>query len=121
MRVDGQLHARARAVRERGQVRQTGGGPQLGLVGVGSEDAEHAAHLGERRPARRSDQCEGLLGLLRVAGGHRTGHLGAHRDDGQMMGHHVVELPGDPQAFVRHGLPGGEFRVRPRAPDWPPP
>ena len=68
-------------------------------VGV-AQQADHPAHRGQRVGAGPLDAGERPAQLLRLAAGDQLGGLRLQHDAGDVVGHHVVQLPGQFQALV---------------------
>jgi hypothetical protein len=87
-----------------------------GCLGVLAQHAEQAAHLGQPGPGGVADRGQALGARRGQPGGGQPGGLGLHRDHRDVVGHHVVQLAGDPgplppgQVIGQHllgGLAGG--------------
>src|SRR4051794_40550276 len=65
-----------------------------------------AARAPPRRPRAGLDADQGGPGLARVAVEDDAGRAGLHAHDADVVGHDVVQLPGDPDAFGEDGAAG---------------
>jgi hypothetical protein len=97
-------------VHQRGKVVEAGGraeGARLGAV-AGPEHAEEATHLAQGGAGGGLDGLQGPLGGGGIPGGHHPPRAGMHRHHAHAVGHHVVQLSGDPQPFLGDG-PAGQL------------
>ena len=86
--------------------RQCGGlGVALVRAGRGgraaAEDTEHSPHVAQGQSTRRVDRIDRLACVRRSKLERPTRGTGLDDDDAHVMGHDVMELAGDPFAFVR--------------------
>ncbi len=91
------------------QARQVVQARLRGLVGLavgGPQHPEQAAHLGERSARGGGDLPELGDGGLGQALDPVRGAVGLDGDHRHVVGDHVVQLPGDPGAFLQQGAPG---------------
>jgi hypothetical protein len=96
----------ANRVGQPGQVGQAGLRDKLGIAGA-SDDAEHAAGLGEGVAAGRHDRLQGVAGSCRLIAAERRGRpLRLDDDHAEGVRDHVVEFAGDPLPFGRGGERG---------------
>jgi hypothetical protein len=62
-------------------------------VGLAAQHPDHAAHRGHRVPARRLDRGERAVDVVGGGAGDHRRRLRGHDDAGDVVGHHVVQLP----------------------------
>ncbi len=95
-------------VEEVGELPQTGLGTTVGrTVGVLAEHAQQPPHLDERGAGRVADRDQPARALVRHAGGGEAGGVRLQREHRDVVGHHVVEVAGDPGTFAA-GHVGGQ-------------
>ena len=123
--VDDQVHrqaGRADAVGQRGQVAEAGLRGEPGLLVRFAQDAQQAAHLGQRLPPGVLDLFQGRRGRAP----RRPCPGGLQDDHAEVMGDDIVQFAGDPGAFGGDGLLGlplqrrvapGQGRGVPAGPD----
>jgi hypothetical protein len=92
----------ARAGDERAEAIERGLRGVVGVLAVGAQDAEQAAHLGQRLAAGRLDRAQRADRGVRVAVEHAARGPGLHDHDRDRMRDDVVQLAGDPYALARH-------------------
>ena len=81
-------------------VAQTLGRRHAGVVGrvvLGAEQPEQPAHLDESLPGGDLDAAEGVASDLRPLVDDVVRDAGLDGDDAHRVGHHVVQVAGDPQ------------------------
>ncbi len=77
-----------------------------------AQDAEKAAHLGQRIASRLLDQRQRLGGLHGLAGGDRPRHrLGLHHHRAHPIGHDGLKLAGNPYALVLDRTAGSQLTL----------
>ena len=97
-------HARApHLLQHHGEFAQRRRGLRLQLLGRAAQHAEKPAQLGQRLPRRVADDLHGVPGLGRMAGQQRRRRLGLDGHQADVMGHYIVQLPGDPGPLNRGG------------------
>jgi hypothetical protein len=77
------------------------------LLGGRAEDADHLPELGEGLHAEQADGVGGLAHVVVLGGGAQRSRL--HGDEADLVGHHVVHLPGQPGAFLREHRTGNQL------------
>jgi ABC-2 type transport system ATP-binding protein len=106
--VNGQADAHAAAAGALDELRhpvEAGLGRAVGFaVDVSAQDAEQASHLGQRVAGGVADRGEALAPLGRHVRRRQARRLGLHGDHRDVVGDDVVQLAGDPRAFLRGRL-----------------
>ncbi len=86
-------------------LRQSGLGHELALRLLVAQHTEEPAHLAERLARGSRDGRELLAHVLRQPLEAVLRGVRLHRDDGHVVCHHVVQLAGDPGAFLQQRPP----------------
>jgi hypothetical protein len=82
------------AADQRGHPAQLGArGARALPVGLAAQHPDHAAHRGHRVPARRLDRGQRAVDVVGGGAGDHRRRLRGHDDAGDVVGHHVVQLP----------------------------
>ena len=94
----------ARAGDERVEAIERGLRGVVGVLAVGAQDAEQAAHLGQRLAAGGLDRAQRADRGVGVAVEHAARRAGLHDHDRDRVRDDVVQLARDPHALARHGV-----------------
>ena len=103
--LDAQLHVEpgvARAGDERAEAIERRLRGVVGVLAVGAQDAEQAAHLGQRLAAGGLDRAQRADRGVGVAVEHAARRAGLHDHDRDRVRDDVVQLARDPHALARH-------------------
>ena len=79
---------------------EAGGRMTRGRAVALAEHLDERAQLDQGLLARALDDAQGLVDLLGVGAAQVQGHRGLHVDEGHVVGDHVVQLLGDPEAIL---------------------
>ena len=76
------------------------------LLARHGKQAQHVLQFGHGRPAARLDGEQGRPGLVLFGAEHLPGGAGLHDHHADVVGHHIVQLAGDPRPLQLQRTPG---------------